>query len=162
MTNKLKTSWRSSAVVIRGKKRNLPKVSGFTLIEILIVVAIIGLLASIVLVGYGSVRARGRDTRRVVDLNEIQKGLELYYTKNLKYPQALSDVVSGGIGVSALPTDPSNPSQPYQYAPVDSGQSYILSATLEEKDGNAAIFRNSANSVIGGSCIAPVYCVKQP
>ena len=59
---------------------------GFTLIELLIVVAIIGLLASVVLVGLGGFRARGRDARRIADLRETQNALELYYTKNNKYP----------------------------------------------------------------------------
>jgi prepilin-type N-terminal cleavage/methylation domain-containing protein len=51
---------------------------GFTLIEVLTVVAIIGLLASIVLVGLGSFRTRGRDTRRIADLRSTQNALELY------------------------------------------------------------------------------------
>ena len=48
---------------------------GFTLIEILIVVAIIAILASIVLVGLGPTQQSGRDARRLSDLHEIQNGL---------------------------------------------------------------------------------------
>ena len=41
---------------------------GFTLMELLIVVAIIGLLASMILVGLSSFRTRGRDARRIFDV----------------------------------------------------------------------------------------------
>ena len=61
---------------------------GFTLIEILIVVAIIAILASVVLVGLGPTQAQGRDARRISDLREVQTGLELYYNKNGVYPTA--------------------------------------------------------------------------
>ena len=43
---------------------------GFTLIEILVVVAIISILASVVLVGLGPTRKIGRDARRISDLPE--------------------------------------------------------------------------------------------
>ncbi|MBI2604251.1 MAG: prepilin-type N-terminal cleavage/methylation domain-containing protein, partial [Candidatus Harrisonbacteria bacterium] len=82
------------------------KKSGFTLIEVLIVVAIIGLLASIVLVGLGSFRARGRDARRVADLRQTQNALELFYTKSNAYPNVNSwsaleqALIAATIGVS--------------------------------------------------------------
>lgn len=59
---------------------------GFTLIEILIVVAIIAILASVVLVGLGPTQQAGRDARRLSDIREVQNGLELYYNKCGYYP----------------------------------------------------------------------------
>jgi len=64
------------------------KEKGFTLIEMLVVVAVIGLLASLILVGLSSFRTRGRDTRRVADTKEIQNGLELYYMKKWQLSSA--------------------------------------------------------------------------
>jgi prepilin-type N-terminal cleavage/methylation domain-containing protein len=64
------------------EKRN----QGFTLIEILIVVAIIAILASVVLVGLGPTQAAGRDARRVSDLAEVQNGLQLFYGACGYYP----------------------------------------------------------------------------
>src|SRR5579872_5066555 len=61
---------------------------GFTLIEILIVVAIIAILASIVLVGLGPTQQSGRDARRLSDLHEVQNVVELYYNDCGFYPSA--------------------------------------------------------------------------
>jgi prepilin-type N-terminal cleavage/methylation domain-containing protein len=90
---------------------------GFTLIELLVVIAIIGLLASIVLVSLNNARKKGRDVRRLADLNQLEKALSLYYDNNGFYPQtgshwqrasessALQLLVSSGI-FSNVPTDP--------------------------------------------------------
>jgi type II secretion system protein G len=62
------------------------KSRGFTLIELLVVIAIIGLLASVVMASLNSVRAKGRDARRISDFKELSKALALYYDKYGKYP----------------------------------------------------------------------------
>lgn len=51
---------------MRHKKQN-----GFTLIELLVVIAIIGLLSSVVLASLNSARAKGRDARRLADLQQM-------------------------------------------------------------------------------------------
>ena len=70
---------------------------GFTLIEILIVVAIIAILASVVLVGLGPTQQAGRDARRISDLSEIQNGLELYYNAKGQYPAPAAGTWSAGL-----------------------------------------------------------------
>lgn len=144
---------------------------GFTLIELLIVIAIIGLLASIVLVGFGSFRARGRDARRVADLRETQNALELYYTKNNAYPDPSTTVdwpgfstflINAGIGVSNIPSDPlGDPLRSYSYGSDATGnfQNYVLAATLEDIN-NPALLSDVDGTALGVACDDPVYCVQ--
>ncbi|MBI2591553.1 MAG: prepilin-type N-terminal cleavage/methylation domain-containing protein [Candidatus Brennerbacteria bacterium] len=148
---------------------------GFTLIELLIVISIIGLLASIVLVGFGSFRARGRDARRIADLRETQNALELFYTKNNAYPGSLdwatliSDLTGAGIGVNAIPNDPLNsPTNPivYLYSPSTDFQNYAIGAVLEDPnhpvlqtDVDSPLNFTDVNGIDCGDLTAPVYCV---
>jgi prepilin-type N-terminal cleavage/methylation domain-containing protein len=59
---------------------------GFTLLELLTVLAVIGLLATIVLASLNDSRARGRDATRVKELKELQKAIELYRADNTGFP----------------------------------------------------------------------------
>ncbi len=119
---------------------------GFTLIEILIVVAIIAILASVVLVGLGPTQQKGRDARRLSDLRETQNALELYYNQYGQYPTvsgtgaaawtALSTAITGAnIGISQpLPNDPSSGAT-YYYSPEGTNNSsYVIGACLEGSD----------------------------
>ncbi len=67
-------------------KRNLKKLFGFTLTELLIVIAIIGILLSVTMVGFRSYKAKARDSERKTDLVSMQSGLESFYTINKEYP----------------------------------------------------------------------------
>ncbi len=122
------------------------KNKGFTLIEVLTVIAIVGLLASVVLVGLGSFRTRGRDTRRIADLRATQNALELYYTKTGQYPDdsgiganswnAVERTLQDArVGVSKLSHDPLNGKtgqDDYGYDVSRDRQSYVLRAQLED------------------------------
>lgn len=59
---------------------------GFTIVELLIVIVVIGILAAITIVAYNGIQGRARDAKRQTDLTAIQQGLELYYTDNGGYP----------------------------------------------------------------------------
>ena len=61
---------------------------GFTLIELMVVISIIGLLASIILVSLNTARAKSRDARRVADVRQVMNALELFYNDNKGYPAA--------------------------------------------------------------------------
>jgi prepilin-type N-terminal cleavage/methylation domain-containing protein len=141
---------------------------GFTLIEILIVVAIIGLLTSVALVGLGAFRERGRDTRRIADLRETQNALELYYTKYQRYPALAggdsweslkNSLIGGGIGVATISNDPLSPARTYRYGVAPDGQNYVLAADLED-DGNPALKDDPDGNLYGVDCSDPRYCVQ--
>lgn len=54
--------------------------------ELLVVLAIISILTTVVLSVFGDIKARGRDSRRVADLNALTKALALYLSINDTYP----------------------------------------------------------------------------
>ncbi len=81
---------------IKKQQKTIPNlVSGFTLLELLTVVAIIGLMATFVLGFLNDARKRARDTQRISDMQQIQNALELYYTDNGNYPVTIDDDCSG-------------------------------------------------------------------
>jgi len=61
---------------------------GFTLVEMLIVIAIIAVLSTLILRGIGGALPKSRDARRIGDLRNVQSSLELFYSKQGTYPKA--------------------------------------------------------------------------
>lgn len=60
--------------------------SGFTIVELLIVIVVIGILAAITIVAFNGVQKRARDNTRSSDIASLQKALELYRVDHGKYP----------------------------------------------------------------------------
>jgi prepilin-type N-terminal cleavage/methylation domain-containing protein len=83
--------------------KQLRKESGFTIIELLIVIAIIGILATLVLTNFQGAQAKGRDTVRKNDINSLYQKLEEYYNEQGGYPDGtLTAAVLPGIDEGAL------------------------------------------------------------
>lgn len=55
---------------------------GFTLVELLIVISIIGFLVSMAMYAFNSAKMESRDAQRLAGLRAIEKALELYYDNN--------------------------------------------------------------------------------
>ena len=60
---------------------------GFTLIELLIVVALIGILASIVMSQFTAYKQKGYNSAAVSDLMSAKTMIEAYYSENHSYPK---------------------------------------------------------------------------
>jgi prepilin-type N-terminal cleavage/methylation domain-containing protein len=60
---------------------------GFSMIEILVVISIIGFLASSAFYAVNIARARSRDAKRVSDISSISKAMEIYFNENSSYPE---------------------------------------------------------------------------
>ncbi len=66
------------------------KKNGFTMIEVLVVVTIIGVLASIGIVSYQTTNKKSRDSRRKADIEEIRAALEMCRADTGSYPEAIT------------------------------------------------------------------------
>jgi prepilin-type N-terminal cleavage/methylation domain-containing protein len=101
---------------------------GYTLVELLIVLAIMGIFTSVVITSTTSSRAKARDTRRISDMKEIELGLVLYYDVNKVYPVALSTLVTGKY-LPSIPTDPAGSA--YEYLTSNANKNYCIGVRLE-------------------------------
>jgi general secretion pathway protein G len=81
---------------------------GFTLIELLVVISIIGLLSGLILVSTQGTRAQARDSRRLSDMNQIIKGITLYYDKYGAFPPITADDCQADWDVGPCAANPSN------------------------------------------------------
>jgi prepilin-type N-terminal cleavage/methylation domain-containing protein len=59
---------------------------GFTLVELLIVIAIMGILATVSFIALSQVKDRARDAARISEVNQIRKILDIYYSDHGHYP----------------------------------------------------------------------------
>jgi len=119
---------------------------GFTLLELLVVMAILGILSTIGIGSFLSSQVKSRDAKRKSDLNNIVAALEMYYNDKGEYPGENSFHIAGCpaypycewgsewsqatppvVYMAQLPKDPSS----YTYFYDGGGDSYMLFARLE-------------------------------
>lgn len=146
---------------------NLSK--GFTLVEVLVVIAITTLFVISGIATYINTLKSSRDTRRKSDLGSIQKGLELYYSDSNAYPtltgalnytqlcgsgfNAGGAACTGSVYIQVLPTDPLGSS--YYYKSTD-GTNYKLYSSIEKSDDTGTGVNQSGYA--STSCISGATC----
>lgn len=69
------------------------KSKGFTIVELLIVIVVIGILATLVIVTFTGIQQKARDSKRKTDINALDSHVEAYYASNGYYP-TLADLQS--------------------------------------------------------------------
>jgi general secretion pathway protein G len=141
--------------------KSFKKQGGFTLLELLIVIVIIGILALLIIPNITSAPKKARDTKRKTDITTIRKALEEYFVNNNIYPGTTGDaatVLSGNAAgtattgplttgsaplMKAVPIDPKNTTTggfTYVYTPANTNSTYTLTACLEnDQDAGANV-----------------------
>lgn len=141
------------------------KQKGFTIVELLIVIVVIGILAAITIVAYNGVQQRARDAERRSEMASVEKALQMYFIDNASYPTCSNTVYVPGTAsgschlssiasslvpkyMNSLPTDPLNSGNDvYQYAygyrkqgatsfTGDQSNNFITGMHLETQSGN--------------------------
>jgi prepilin-type N-terminal cleavage/methylation domain-containing protein len=112
---------------------------GFTLVEILIVIAIIGLLSAVVFASLSEARAKSRDNARVSDLKQIELALALYREANGDYPDTgnLGNTDGTGLIPAFLPRLPVDPRDGSAYIYTSGSSGYSLITILETGNSRA-------------------------
>lgn len=157
------------------KKLKTPSFSpGFTLMELLIVMVIIGILSTLGLGSFQSSQQKGRDSKRKAELKQIGVALEAYYNDKGEYPLGDSGLISGCDGgtpcawgeqfvdendtiyMVELPEDPRDTSS---YFYDSDGSYYQIYARLENTlDGDIPVSAQDEPQVFTGLACGEFEC----
>jgi general secretion pathway protein G len=123
---------------------SLKKQKGFTIVELLIVIVVIGILATLVIVTFAGIQQKGRDSQRQTDINALQSHVEAYYAQTGTYPalSMINDAAFRSANMKGL--DPEALKDPkatgndlaatvsatqYRYAPLAGGAACTVTGT---------------------------------
>ena len=125
------------------------KMLGFTLIELMVVISIIAILATMGVNSYAVALKRGRDAKRISDIHQIKQALVMYRADKGTYP-AEDKIWIDNAGLppnylSAKPVCPKPENAGYVYTPAPDSKTFTLGVQLELSNGNSEVV-GSVNS----------------
>lgn len=137
--------------------------SAFTLIELLIVIAILGSLAAFVVIRFTGAQSQALDTKRKSEVKQYQNALEIYATKNGgNYVTQTSTVtaysVCATLGLSSCTHDPKISSgwPDYNYQSSAGGLNYVIWSKLEKTNDFFVVCSNGQTGSMPTNWTGPV------
>lgn len=126
---------------------NTSRDSGFTIVELLIVIVVIAILAAIVIISYNGIVNRAHETSLKSDLRQAGEQLLLDGVQNGTYPSDLASADSGkGVKKGENTT--------YQYSTTSANKAFCLEGTSNKLPGKVFHFSSDDNQVVSGACAA--------
>ena len=125
--------------------------NGFSVIEVLVVTAILGIFIAAGITTWMTQLQKGRDARRKADLDIMTKALEDYYNDHNKYP-TVSMMQCGSTQLSSyLKTVPCDPAtkQSYKYMATDPEDSSFSIYTVLENSNDSGIKESGCSAGCG-------------
>ena len=138
---------------MRVKHKHQP---GFTIVELLVVIVVIGILAAITVVSYNGIQNRGYDTSVQNDLKNIAKQLELYNAEKYVFPVGDTQLAKLGIKVtkSAYGNGFGNNIHNLVYCRVTAEGPNKFALVAASKSGNLFIYKSATGLITQSSAWA--------
>ncbi|MCD6177853.1 right-handed parallel beta-helix repeat-containing protein [bacterium] len=73
-------------MILSFKKATFKRQKAFTLPELLVIIFIIGILAVLIVMYFSHSKAKARDSRRISEINDLRKAVQMYYLEHGHYP----------------------------------------------------------------------------
>jgi len=121
---------------------------GFTIVELLIVVVVIAILATITIVSYNGIQQSTRESTVQSDLATAKKQLLMYKAENDTFPRSVADLAKVGLRPTQSVYHTNNPSYAnYYYCANTSTDDFALVARPAGTTGNAGYVVTSLTDV---------------
>ncbi|HEX6258209.1 MAG TPA: prepilin-type N-terminal cleavage/methylation domain-containing protein [Candidatus Saccharimonadales bacterium] len=135
---------------------------GFTIVELLIVIVVIAILATLVITAYNGVQQRARDSKRVSDARAIQTAVEAYQSDNGSYPTLaqltattntvkLDSTLSAAIQATPAPDATTNRDK-YQYQRCVTGGAGVGAKIMYWQESGTAGVQTKNLGDVSGTC----------